>query len=285
MSSRTTRAYREGNLGRIPANQRWRRVFFRSDDNRLPLRDFLFYTIESFQCHWNEEMFKTAASIQERRRKKFLSTTVSSSACLATSLCEIIFNRVKNDLLIAALTPIFDVRWIWSNIKFDPSKKTNRDLKVKKRNFQKYNLEDKGDILIRNRWNKKHNYGATINLIYTWKRWCMIQNRLYFFSTQTRDVKQRENFSRRESDIDVFLKFFLSPVYRPLHSFVQFTVPVWKKNHVLLVWIEMSLDQTQMVEPSSAVTISQHSRFRYFFVTFSSFFSLSSSFFFLLFCY
>ena len=82
-------------------------------------------------------MFKTAASIQERRRKKFLSTTVSSSACLATSLCEIIFNRVKNDLLIAALTPIFNVRWIWSNIKFDPSKKPNRDLKVEEKEFTK----------------------------------------------------------------------------------------------------------------------------------------------------
>ena len=151
MSSRTTRAYREGNLGRIPASQRWHRVFFRSDGNR-PNRDFLFHTIESFQCHWNGEMFKAAASIQERTvKKKFLSTPVSPSACLATSLYKVIFNRVKNDLLIAASTlPILksffalrfytdllhsQERWIWSNVKFDPSRKSSRNLNVEENEF------------------------------------------------------------------------------------------------------------------------------------------------------
>lgn len=34
------------------------------------LRDFLFNTIESFQCHWNEETFETGASIENNGKRK-----------------------------------------------------------------------------------------------------------------------------------------------------------------------------------------------------------------------
>lgn len=39
------------------------------------LRDFLFNTIESFQCHWNEETFEIGVSIEnnEKRKGGFLS--------------------------------------------------------------------------------------------------------------------------------------------------------------------------------------------------------------------
>lgn len=110
-----------------------------------------------------------------------------------------------------------------------------------------------------------------------------IESRLYFYNANTRRQTKGEFFAQGIRYRCIFKILFESRLSN-LHSFAQFAIPVKKKeSRAISTNRKMSLDQTQVVESSSAITIFQHSRFRYFFVTLSPFFFLP--FFFFHFCY